>query len=79
MEKLTSDACQKLPGKALNLTVGKGHKLIALEKVKNALTQQIHDDADMPSVIEAITKVDASISVLRIIGFQGSKYSQFNS
>lgn len=39
VEKPTSDACQKLPGKALDLTVGKGHKLIALEEVKNALTQ----------------------------------------
>lgn len=68
-----------MPGKALYLTVGEGHKLIALEEVENALAQQIHDDADVPSVIKAITEVDTSIPILRVIRFQGSEHPQLDS
>jgi hypothetical protein len=60
-----------LPGKALDLTVWKRHKVIALEEVEDALSQKIHDNADMAPVIEAVSKMNTSIPVLGIIRFQG--------
>lgn len=51
----TSNAGEQLPGKALYLTTRKGHELVALEKVKNALTKQIRHNAYMISEIEAIS------------------------
>lgn len=68
-----------MPGKALDLTVGKRDKLIAFEEIEDALTQQIHDDANVPSVIEAIAEVDTPISIVRVVRFQGSEDPQFDS
>lgn len=79
MGKLTSDACQELPGKALNLTVGKRNELIALEEIEDALTQQIHYDANVPPIIEAITEVDTPIPIVRVVRFQSSEDPQFDT
>jgi len=64
-----SNAGKQLTSKALDLTVREGHETVALEEVKDTLTQKIHDDADVTPVIEAIPQVDATIPILIIIGF----------
>lgn len=51
---LTRHTGQQLPGKALNLATWKRHKLIPLEKVENALPQQVGDNAYMVPKIEAV-------------------------
>lgn len=63
----------------MDLTVGKRNKVVALEKVEDTLTQQVHNDADVPSVVEAITEVYAPIPVLGIVGFQRSQHSQLDA
>jgi hypothetical protein len=67
--KRTSNAGKQLTSKALDLTVGEGHETVSLEEVKDTLTQKIHDDTDVASVIKAIPQVDASIPILIIVGF----------
>lgn len=73
------DAGQELPGKALDLTVGKRNELIAFEEIEDALTQQIHDDANVPSIVKTITEVDTPIPIVRIVRFEGSEDPQLDS
>jgi hypothetical protein len=68
-----------LPGKVLNLAVRKGDKAVALEKVENALPQEIHDDADVASVIEAVSQVDASISIFLVVGLERGQHAKLDS
>ena len=70
---LTSHASEELSGKTLNLTVGERYKGIAFEEVKNALAQEICDDANMTPIIETISEVYTPIPVLLIICLEGSK------
>lgn len=77
--RLTSNAGKELAGKALNLAVREGDESVALEKIKDALTEEIHDYADVASVIEAIPQVNTAIPILLIVGLKSSKYSQFYS
>ena len=50
----TSNACEELSSKALNLTAWKGHKSVALEKVEDALTEKVGDDANMITKVKAV-------------------------
>jgi hypothetical protein len=67
-----------LPGKALDVTVGKWNKAVALEEVEQAKIQEVCDDADMTSEIEAVSQVDASVPVLSIVLSQGLQGSEFD-
>jgi predicted ABC-type ATPase len=58
------------------LTVGKGHKTIALEKVEDALAKQIHDDANVATVIKAVSQMNTAISIVVVVGFQGRQNTQ---
>lgn len=53
--------------------------MVSLEEIEYALTQQIHDDANMPTVVEAITEVDAPIPIVRIVCFQGGEDPELDS
>lgn len=75
-KKLTCNAGEELPGKALDLTVWKRYKGVAFEKIKNTLPKQIHNYANMASVIKAVTKVYAPVSVLVVICFEGRQDPQ---
>lgn len=75
---LTSNTGEELSSKALDLAVGKRDEAVALKEVKDALTEKIHDDADVAAVVKAVPKVDASISVLIIIGLEGGENPQFD-
>lgn len=75
---LTSNTGEELSSKALDLAVGKRDEAVALKKVKDTLTEKIHDDANMAAVVEAVPKVDASVSVLIIVGLEGGENPQFD-
>lgn len=63
----------------MNLAVGKWNEMVAFEEVKDTLTQKIHDNADMTAIVEAVSQVNAAISVGRIIGFESSKDAKFDA
>jgi hypothetical protein len=75
---LTGNTSEKLPSKALDLTVWEWDKSIALEKVKDALAKEIHDDANVPTEIEAVSKMYASVAVLVVICLECRKNSQLD-
>lgn len=75
--RLTGNARKELAGKALDLTVGKRHKAVSLEKVKNTLTKEVHDNAYMPPIIEAIAQMDTPIAVVVVVGLEGSQHTKF--
>jgi hypothetical protein len=68
-----------LSGKALDLTVRKWHKCVAFQEVKNALSKQVHDYADVTSVVKAITKMYASVSIFVVVCFESRKDTQLYS
>ena len=53
--------------KTLNLAVGERHKVVTLKEVKDTLSKQVGDDADMTSIIETVSKMNASVSVFGVI------------
>lgn len=59
------------------MAVGEGHEAVAFEEIKDALAQEVHDDADMAAVIEAIPEMDASISVFVVVGLEGRQDPKF--
>jgi hypothetical protein len=65
--KLTSHTDKELPRKSLNVRVGKGHKIVPFEKVKQAESKQICHDADMPSEVEAVTQMDTPVPILSVV------------
>ena len=67
-----------MSSKVLNLAVGEGNERVALEEVKDTLSEQIHDNADMAPVIKAVPQVYTSISVLCIVRFECRQDAQFN-
>ena len=54
VEVLTCNAGKQLLCKMLDLAAGKGHKIIALQEVEDALAEQVGDDADMVPKVEAL-------------------------
>jgi hypothetical protein len=62
----------------LDLAVRERNESIALEEIKHALIEQVHDDADVAAVVEAIPEMDASIPVLLIVGLEGGQDTEFN-
>lgn len=76
--RLTSNTSEELSRKALYLAVREGYKAIALEKIKDTLTQKVHDNTYMTSVVETISEMDASVSVLLVVGFECCEHAQFN-
>lgn len=60
------------------MAVRKGHETVAFQKVKDTLAQEVHDDADVALIVEAVRQVYASVSVFGIVGFESSQDSQFN-
>lgn len=75
---LTCNAGEELPSEALDLAVGERDEAVALKEVKDTLAKKIHYDADVAAVVKAVPKVDASISVLIIVGLEGGENPQFD-
>jgi len=62
----------------LDLAVGERDEIVALKKVENTLPEEIHDDANVSAVIEAISKMDATIAVVDVVQFERLQNSQLN-
>ena len=76
--ELTSNAGKQLSGKVLYLAVRERYEVVALEEVEDALPQEIHDDADMSAIVEAVPEVYASIAVLLVVGLQCAQDPELN-
>lgn len=68
--ELTSDTGKELSCKTLNLTVRKRDELIAFEEIKYTLAQQVHDDAYMAPVVEAVAEMNAPVAIFGIVRFE---------
>lgn len=75
---LTSYTRKELPGKVLDLAAGERHEAVALEEVKDALSQQIRHDANVISIIETIPQVDALVSIGLVVGGKSGQYPQLD-
>ena len=73
---LTCYAREKLTSKTLDLTIREGHKVVALEEIEHAAAEQVHDNADMSSVVEAVSEVDASVTVVFVVLPQSLEHTQ---
>jgi len=51
----------------LNVAAGKGHKRVAFQKVKHALTQEICNDADVVAEVESIPQMNAFVAVALVV------------
>jgi hypothetical protein len=69
-KKLTSYARKKLSSKALDLTIREGDKSIALQEIKDTLSEQVHDNAYVSTIVKAVPEVYAPISVLLVVCFE---------
>lgn len=54
LELLTCNAREQLLCEMLDLAAGKGHKIVALQEVEDALPEQVGDDADVIPEVEAL-------------------------
>ena len=77
-EALTRNARKELTGKVLYLAVGEGHEIVALQEVKHALAEEVHDDTYMASEVEAVPEMDATVSVLLVIRLERCQDSEFD-
>lgn len=62
----------------MNLAVGKGNEAVTLEEIKDALDQEIGDDADVAAVVEAIAQMDAPVAIFLIVCLERGQDSDFN-
>lgn len=67
---LASNARKQLSGKALNLAVWEWNEGVGLQEVKHRLTQQIHNNADVASEVEAVPQMYAAVAVLDVVQAQ---------
>jgi hypothetical protein len=67
---LTGYTGEELPSKVLDLAVGERHKGVALQKIKDTLSQKIHNYTDMVAVVKAVSEVDTAVPVLLVICLQ---------
>ena len=65
--KLTSDTGKELSRETLDLAVRERDELIAFEEIEYTLAQQVHDDADMAPVVEAVAEMNTPIAVFRVV------------
>lgn len=64
---LTGDAGEQLSSKALDVCAGKWCECVLLEEVKDALAEQVGDNADMIAVVEAFSEMNATILVVLVV------------
>jgi hypothetical protein len=74
----TGHACEKLSCETLDLAVGERDEVVALEEVEHALAQEVHDDADVASEVEAVSEVNATIPIILVIGLEGCENSKLD-
>lgn len=62
----------------MDLTVREGYKIIALQEVENTLAKKVHDNADVATEIESVSKMYATVSVFLVVCLERGKYAKFN-
>lgn len=53
--------------------------MIAFKEVENTLSKKVGDDADMTSIIEAVSQMNTSVPVVGVVSFESGEYSQLYS
>lgn len=61
------------------MAAGERDKLIALQEIKDALSEQVGDDADVVSEIKGISKMNALIAVVLVVLSKGRENSQLDA
>ena len=59
------------------MTAGERNKLVALEKVEDALPKQIRNNAYVISKVKSIPKMYAFVAVVLVVGCQCGEHSEF--
>ena len=77
--RLTCDTGKELSCKLLNVTARKRDELVALQKVKDALAEQIGHDADVVLVVEGVSEVDALVPIWLVVLGEGGEDAQLDA
>lgn len=78
-DELTGDTREELAGKLLNVSARKRHKGVAFEKVKDALAQEIGDDADVVAEVKRVSQVDTLVAVVLVVACQSRQDPQLDA
>jgi hypothetical protein len=78
-DKLTGDARKELASELLDVSARKGHKSVALEEVKDALAQEIGDDADVVAEVKRVSQVDTLVAVVLVVACQSRQDAQLDA
>ena len=62
---------EELLRKFLDVGAGERDKAIGLEEIKDTLSVEVSDDANVVPEVEAITEMDTSVDVVLVVGCQG--------
>ena len=73
------NAGEELLGKLLDVRAWEGYKLIRLEEIENALPVEIGDDTDVVPKVEAVSKVNAAVHVVLVVGLESGQDPQFDA
>jgi len=61
------------------VSAGERHKGIALEEVKDALAQEVGDDADVVAEVECVSQVDTLVAVVLVVACQSRQDPQLDA
>lgn len=62
---------EELLRKFLDVGAGERDKAIGLEEIKDTLSVEVSDNANMVPEVEAITEMDTPVDVVLVVGCQG--------
>ena len=62
---------EELLRKFLDVGAGERDKAIGLEEIKDTLSVEVSDNANVVPEVEAITEMDTSVDVVLVVGCQG--------
>jgi hypothetical protein len=62
---------EELLRKFLDVGAGERDKAIGLEEIKDTLSVEVSDDANVVPEVEAITEMDTPVDVVLVVGCQG--------
>ncbi|RYC79748.1 hypothetical protein BFJ63_vAg17371 [Fusarium oxysporum f. sp. narcissi] len=71
---LTGYTAEKLPGETLDLAIWIWSAFVLFQEFIGALTKQVHNHANVASVLETHLCLDALVLVLLIMHFEGFEY-----
>jgi hypothetical protein len=75
---LTSYTGKKLSSETLNMRARKRHELISLQKIKDALTEQVCDNTDVISKVETVSQVNTLVAVVCVVLLKCRQYPKLN-